>query len=434
MDETPPPIPRRNPLGPLPPVTPPSAVPPPMPPQGAPYHAAEPEPEPRLCKMAVGSCILSVLGFFMAGIPSFFGFIFGIVAMIRIKRSDGDLKGKGWAISGIVSGAVIMIAIGVFIQKFSSIIEEQMVANEEPFAYINTPPNFKGLLDRADRTSLGDVHVLQVKTHGSEPAQNMQLRIYLPAGAEDAAPGSLPCVLVAPAGTDLLSGAMLGELDDEAYHDETLPYAEAGIVTVFYSIDGGGEDYFYDDDSMMEAASSQYDQFRDAQAGILNGRYALEFVLAELPMVNPEQIYTAGHSSAGTLSLLLAMHEPRVAGCLAYAPGVDIEVFHAELLDTPLIGLIFPNVKNFLRKSSPINNVEKLQCPTFLFQSMEDEVVEIGEFNAFTDRLKAQPNAPEFDIMIIEQGDHYWPMIEDGMPAGIEWIKERVSTSGEVTH
>ncbi len=402
-------------------------MPPQLPPSAPTAYSPEPEPQARLCKMAVGSLILSILGLFALGLTSIFGVIFGFVAIFRIKGSGGALRGKGWAISAVVTGFLISGMAGYIAYEGFAAVRDQMEANRSPYTYINTPPSFSQLMERADSAVLGNVDVLQVQTHGSEPAQNMQLRIYLPPGAWDAEPGTLPCVLVAPAGTDLLSGAMLGELDADAYHDETLPYAEAGIVTVFYSIDGGSEEIYDDDEAMMDAASSQYDAFRDSQAGILNGRYALEFVLSELPMVNPNAIYTAGHSSAGTLSLLLAMHEPRIAGCVAYAPGVDIEAFHAELLETPFVGLVFPNVENFLNKSSPTNNVEKLQCPTFLFQSKEDMVVGIDEFNAFTDKLNAQPDAPELDIMIVDEGDHYWTMIDEGIPAGIEWIKERTN-------
>ena len=44
----------------------------------------------------------------------------------------------------------------------------------------------------------------------------------------------------------------------------------------------------------------------DAQAGLVNARNALEFVLARVPEVDPKRIYAAGHSSAGTLALLFA--------------------------------------------------------------------------------------------------------------------------------
>ena len=52
-----------------------------------------------------------------------------------------------------------------------------------------------------------------------QPGFQTQMRIYLPEGQH--APGTLPLVLVAPAGTPLFVG---NRLDDPEYHDETLPY------------------------------------------------------------------------------------------------------------------------------------------------------------------------------------------------------------------
>src|SRR5690606_19591377 len=80
------------------------------------------------------------------------------------------------------------------------------------------------------------INLGSVPDNGGSPGMKMTMRVSLPPGEHAA--GSLPCVLVAPAGTTLLEGA---SLDDGEYTDETLPYAEAGIAVVHYSIDGGDE-------------------------------------------------------------------------------------------------------------------------------------------------------------------------------------------------
>ena len=53
-------------------------------------------------------------------------------------------------------------------------------------------------------------------------------------------------------------------------------------------------------------------------------RNTLEYVLARLPEVDPERLYVAGHSSAAIWALLFAEHEPRIKGCIAYAPLADL--------------------------------------------------------------------------------------------------------------
>ncbi len=60
----------------------------------------------------------------------------------------------------------------------------------------------------------------------------------------------------------------------------------------------------------------KYEAFRAADAGLINARNALEYTLAKVPEVNAKQLFSVGHSSAGTLALLFAEHEPRLQAAL----------------------------------------------------------------------------------------------------------------------
>jgi dipeptidyl aminopeptidase/acylaminoacyl peptidase len=241
----------------------------------------------------------------------------------------------------------------------------------------------------------------------------MTFRIYLPPG--ETTPRSLACVLVAPAGTNLLSGS---DLDDGDYHDETLPYAEAGMAVVNYSIDGNSEGD--DDDELIES----YAAFKKAGAGVINGRNALEFVLARMPMVDPDRIYSAGHSSAATLSLLLAAHEPRLKACLAYAPAVDLESHFSDILEDPEIELILPGASRFVTDSSPLTHANQIQIPVFLFFAEDDTMATLESAKPFVDAL--QSTNPRVRLHKVPTGGHYNSMIDKGIPAGIRWIKNDV--------
>ena len=60
--------------------------------------------------MAVTSLVLGILGLFSCGITALVGLILGIIAMVRIKNSQGSLKGNGLALSGtIVSGIFLLM-------------------------------------------------------------------------------------------------------------------------------------------------------------------------------------------------------------------------------------------------------------------------------------------------------------------------------------
>ncbi|MCD4830708.1 MAG: DUF4190 domain-containing protein [Anaerohalosphaeraceae bacterium] len=72
----------------------------------------------RTSGMAITSMILGISGFSMFGVFGvtwIIGLIFGIIALQKISKSGGRLKGKGWAITGIVtSGAGLALVLTIF--------------------------------------------------------------------------------------------------------------------------------------------------------------------------------------------------------------------------------------------------------------------------------------------------------------------------------
>jgi hypothetical protein len=99
------------------------------------------------------------------------------------------------------------------------------------------PPSGTGLtipqFDTASFPQLGPPRRIEsgVVVHETVLGTN-KIWTYLPERkAED---GSLPCVLVAPAGTALINGMDLSDGD----RPEQLPYARAGMVVVAYSLSG----------------------------------------------------------------------------------------------------------------------------------------------------------------------------------------------------
>ena len=75
--------------------------------QGAPMAA------PQTSAMAITSLVLGVLGFFTCGVTALFGLIFGIIAIIKINRSQGRLSGSGLAIAGTCVSVVFLLLLPV---------------------------------------------------------------------------------------------------------------------------------------------------------------------------------------------------------------------------------------------------------------------------------------------------------------------------------
>ena len=249
-----------------------------------------------------------------------------------------------------------------------------------------------------------------------QPAFQMQLRVYMPPGEH--APGSLPLILVAPAGSPLITG---NGLDDADYHDETLPYAEAGAVVIMYSLDGGIVDL---DAASNAEMSMAYEQFRRAAAGTVNARATLEFAIAKIPAVDPKKIVVAGHSSAGTLSMLFAAHESRLAAAIAYCPCTDVPTRMADMVQQMEGNPLFPDLANFVQKSSPRTHVAQVKCPVFLFHAFDDTNCPYAESVQFQTLLQSSGK----DVTLSEPpafGNHYQPMIDEGIPRAIVWLRSR---------
>ncbi len=81
-----------------------SSTPPPMP------HSAP----ARTSGLAITSLVLGTLGLFTCGITALFGLAFGIVALVKVKGSQGKLGGDGIALAGIIVSAIFLFMTPIF--------------------------------------------------------------------------------------------------------------------------------------------------------------------------------------------------------------------------------------------------------------------------------------------------------------------------------
>ena len=222
----------------------------------------------------------------------------------------------------------------------------------------------------------------------------------------------VPCVLIAPAGTDLAQGIALGDGD----RDEHYPYVRAGMVVVAYELDGQSARGNDSDAETIRTAR----EFMAADGGLKNAQDALDYALANVPEVDPSRIYVAGHSSAATVALHVAQNEPRVAACLAYAPATDLRSgMNAGLFRA--LGAEIDGYDAFLDGYSPQPNAAKLQCPLFLFHADDDQTIPKAEVTAFADAVRATNSKLTF--YEVKSGGHYDSMISQGVPQGISWLR-----------
>lgn len=252
------------------------------------------------------------------------------------------------------------------------------------------------------------VDLYDVQLTGVGPGQNMRLWIYLPRAV--AKPQSLPLVVIAPAGSNLVSGMDLGDGD----RDEHLPYVHAGFAVVAYSIDGVSPEQ-----QTNAAIIGSMKAYRASHAGLVNARNAIDYCLSKVPAINPQKIFTAGHSSAGTIAILLAQNDSRIRACVAYAPVIDVESRLGDGLST--LDRADSGFADFIRASSPQTQLDKIRCPILLFSAEDDDNVPCESVRTTANDLKSRGKLVE--LKTVKTGGHYDSMIEQGIPAGIAWLK-----------
>jgi dipeptidyl aminopeptidase/acylaminoacyl peptidase len=194
----------------------------------------------------------------------------------------------------------------------------------------------------------------------------------------------------------------------------------AGFAVVAYDTDG---ELANRDDPTFEQVQAAATAFKNAEAGVLNARHAIDYAVKMVPSIDPKRLYVAGHSSAGRIALLVAENDPRIAACAAYAPVTDAEKRVRAIV--PEAGTYLdenlPGFREFLKRSSPILHVDQLHCPVYLFHSTADRRIAIAESQAFADALKK--TNPNVTFVRATHGDHYDSMIEEGLPKAIGWLR-----------
>ena len=257
---------------------------------------------------------------------------------------------------------------------------------------------------------------VEIPRSGSSP---LKLNVFMPKGSH--ADKSLPVVFEAPAGTPLLHGASI-EIPQPA--TEYLPFTDAGMITVSFEIDGPmvGDLSPEDGEIYWQKLNEAFQKFLAADAGVENGKMAIDFVLDKLPMADPKRLITWGHSSAATLSLLLASKDPRISRCIAMAPCTNLNPRLGELLKEPGIVRRLPNLKNYLVAGSPLTHIASLKCPVFIAHAKNDDNEPFTQTKTYVNAF--QKAGGKITFLEFEREGHYQPLLDAGIPKAIDWLKQ----------
>ncbi len=87
-------------------------------PQTPPLTTTQATPQPtapvKTSGLAITSLVCGILGLFTCGITALVGLILGIISMVKIKNSQGRVRGFGLAVSGTVVSGVFVLMLPLF--------------------------------------------------------------------------------------------------------------------------------------------------------------------------------------------------------------------------------------------------------------------------------------------------------------------------------
>lgn len=172
----------------------------------------------------------------------------------------------------------------------------------------------------------------------------------------------------------------IGEVWDAAEpgNDQTAgQFRKAGVVMLFPSLRGGNEN-----PGPQESFLGEVD---DVLA-------AADF-LAKQPYVDPKRIYLGGHSTGGTLVLLVAESSPRFAAVFSLGPVSEIDgytpdMFHCEPTEQEI------------RLRSPGYWLHSIQSPTFVIEGTEGNALELVKMQRRNQNKKAK-------FFLVQGADHF---------------------------
>lgn len=129
-------------------------------------------------------------------------------------------------------------------------------------------------------------------------------------------------------------------------------YRQAGIVMMFPSLRGGN-----DNPGKREGFLGEVDDVLAAAA-----------FLAAQPYVDPERIYLGGHSTGGTLAMLVAEVSPRFRAVFAFGPVADVRTYGGHYVYHDL------EDEQETRLRSPGYWLDSVRSPLFVIEGTEGNI------------------------------------------------------------
>ena len=376
---------------------------------------------------AITSLVLGLLSLFGACLTGIPGLILGIIGLGEINRSSGRVSGRGIAVCGIVFNslgiawtalifllvlpALLLPAIQAARDKAREQVDQAMMAST-PSALGNLSRD-SGALSRArenfpTQIVKSDYLPEPVETPGNSEFELIHyksgtnsLAAYVTPSPQDGA--KHPAII-------WITGGHHSSIGDvwtprERSNDQTASaFRKSGIVMMFASTRGGNanpakrEGFFGEVDDILAAADH----------------------LANLPYVDPDQIYLGGHSTGGTLAMLVGESSDKFRAIFALGPVAYAHSYRGDFVYCD------PQNTKEMELRSPIYWLSCVSSPMYVFE---------GEKNGNWDQLKMMADVntnPNIQFHKVRYHDHF-SLISPLTEALAEQIKKERINVDDIT-
>jgi dipeptidyl aminopeptidase/acylaminoacyl peptidase len=156
-------------------------------------------------------------------------------------------------------------------------------------------------------------------------------------------------------------------------------YRKAGLVMMFPSLRGGNTN----------------PGFKEGFLGEVDDVLAAADFLARQPHVDPQRIYLGGHSTGGTLVLLVSQCSDRFRAVFSFGPADDVAGYGPDFNYAALTDL------KEMRLRSPGYWLHGVRSPTFVIEGAVDGNTEAIQI------MKAQNTNPKVTFATIQRASHF---------------------------
>jgi dienelactone hydrolase len=202
----------------------------------------------------------------------------------------------------------------------------------------------------------------------------------------------LPCIFVAPSATAPLYGQTIDE--ETMVYGNYINYAKAGYAVVAHDVDGYIDEVGHISDPPSAMVIDSLKAFKASDAGVLNAKLAIDYAVARIPQIDPNAMYVAGTGSGGTIALMVAATDPRIKAAIAYSPITNLPGKHAALVET--ISKSVPGYKEFIDRSSPHNQIDKMKKPLFVFHNDRSTETSLADTTSFVESVQKNNSLVSF--------------------------------------